>query len=113
MTSGTVFSIGRHGHEQVLHSFGSTARDGAIPAAGLVNLNGTLYGTTDSGGAHRSGTVFSITRDGVETVLYSFGTVPGDGAYPLAGLTAVGATLYGTTSSGGANGRGTVFSITP
>lgn len=35
-----------------------------------------------------------------------------DGAAPLGDLLAVNDTLYGTTSGGGANGKGTVFSIT-
>ena len=48
-----------------------------IPMAGLINFNGTLYGTTMSGGANCSssggcGTVFTITTSGAETVLYSF-----------------------------------------
>ena len=34
-----------------------------------------------------------------------------DGAFPRAGLTLVGSTLYGTTTSGGNFGNGTVFSI--
>jgi uncharacterized repeat protein (TIGR03803 family) len=44
----------------VLHAF-SGGSDGAIPYAGLVNLNGTLYGTTLRGGANNAGTVFAIT----------------------------------------------------
>ena len=34
-----------------------------------------------------------------------------DGQWPLAGLTLIGNTLYGTTEEGGANGYGTVFSL--
>jgi uncharacterized repeat protein (TIGR03803 family) len=44
----------------VLHSFGSSG-DGARPYAGLINVNGTLYGTTLEGGANGDGTIFSIT----------------------------------------------------
>ncbi|MBV8067358.1 MAG: hypothetical protein JO113_05240 [Candidatus Eremiobacteraeota bacterium] len=84
---------------------------GASPQAGLIDVGGTLYGTTYSGGAHNYGTVFSITTGGVENVLYSFrnGT---DGANPLAGLIDVKGTLYGTTSVGGIFNGGTVFRIT-
>jgi uncharacterized repeat protein (TIGR03803 family) len=32
-------------------------------------LNGPLYGTTDRGGANDRGTVYSIKRFGIETVL--------------------------------------------
>ncbi len=109
MLCGTVFSITTDGAEQVLHSFKGT--DGAAPKAGLIDVRGTLYGTTFYGGKHRRGTVFSITTGGSEKVLHSFGKGT-DGSYPTAGLVDVGGTLYGTTTEGGAYGRGTVFSIT-
>jgi uncharacterized repeat protein (TIGR03803 family) len=116
---GTVFSITPTGTETVLHSFrGLTSRrvsDGSGPAATLLNVNGTLYGTTSSGGASNKGTVFSITLSGHETVLYSFtgGTGGGvDGVDPQSGLNYLNGTFYGTTYSGGAYGSGTVYSIT-
>src|SRR5579883_2534640 len=75
---GTVFSITTSGVVKVLHSFGN-AQDGEYPAqAGLVDVGGTLYGTTSAGGAFGGGTVFSITTGGVENVLHSFGG-QGDG----------------------------------
>ena len=81
------------------------------PASSLLNVNGTLYGTTVKGGAFRVGTVYSITPDGTETVLHSFGSAS-DGKFPLAGLIDVSGTLYGTTEYGGTYGHGTVYSIT-
>ena len=39
--------------EAVLHSFSGGPGDGANPFAGLVDVNGTLYGTTYGGGASR------------------------------------------------------------
>ena len=48
------------GTEKVLHSFGNAA-DGANPAAALIDLNGTLYGTTEDGGLNGVGTVFALT----------------------------------------------------
>ena len=48
------------GTENVLHSFGN-GTDGWGPYASLINVNGTLYGTTRYGGANGDGTVFSIT----------------------------------------------------
>jgi uncharacterized repeat protein (TIGR03803 family) len=104
---------------KVLHSF-SGLGDGYYPAAGLIDINGTLYGTTTSGGAYRNGTVFSITQDGKEKVLHSFGK-GADGVYPRAGLIDVGGRLYGTTFYGGGSpdscddfyhGCGTVFIVT-
>ena len=96
---------------QTLHSFGSGS-DGAEPVAGLISVNGTLYGTTDFGGAHDAGTVYAISKTGSETVLHSFrGARDGDGAYPQAGLRYANGKLYGTTWLGGDYNRGTVFSI--
>jgi uncharacterized repeat protein (TIGR03803 family) len=126
---GTVFSVTLGGTEKVVHSF--AGGDGSNPVAGLIDVGGTLYGTTSGGGApgtrlacypsyyvNSCGTVFSITPSGAEEVLHSFGQYP-DGAYPFAGLIDVKGTLYGTTSRGGKycgfsnTACGTVFSITP
>ncbi len=75
--------------------------------------DGNLYGTTYSGGAHNSGTVFSVTTAGVLTTLHNFGGGGTDGAFPVAGLVrGTDGNFYGTTSSGGANNDGTVFKIT-
>ena len=110
-TGGTVFSIKTSGHEKVLHSFGKGS-DGAMPAAGLIDVNGTIYGTTFYGGTQNGGTVFSITTSGTEKVLHNFGKGK-DGTEPAAALTNVNGTLYGTTYVGGAHGDGTVFSLKP
>lgn len=108
---GTVFSITATGKERRLHSFGGTSSDGHWPYAGLVDVNGTLYGTTYAGGAYNGGTVFSITLNGTEKVLHSFGNGH-DGLWPHASLIEVNGTLYGTTSGGGGrHNPGTVFSI--
>jgi uncharacterized repeat protein (TIGR03803 family) len=110
---GTVFAITKSGAEKVLHSFGASG-DGRYPVAGLINVNGTLYGTTYNGGSGCGspgcGTVFAITPSGAETVLYRFSS--GDGAHPFAGLINVNGTLYGTTFNGGGYYDGTVFKIT-
>jgi uncharacterized repeat protein (TIGR03803 family) len=112
---GTVFKVTLSGAETVLHSFAGEP-DGASPDAGLLNVNGTLYGTTYGGGVNGDGTVFAITTSGKETVLHRFAGKP-DGAHPYAALINVNGTLYGTTETGGANctsgnGCGTVFAIT-
>src|ERR1700733_6717526 len=108
---GTVFQIGRHGTEKVLHSF-QGGSDGAAPNGGVIeDASGTLFGTTTGGGAFGAGTVFSV-RGKAETVLYSFAGGTGDGSDPQAGLVMDAAgNLYGTTSAGGAAGNGTVFEL--
>ena len=116
---GAVFEIPKtasgYGTESVLWSFGATP-DGQNPQAGLIMDNyGNLFGTTSGGGANGHGAVFEIPRTatgyGTESVLWSFGATP-DGQNPQAGLLLDNSgNLFGTTSSGGANGHGTVFEI--
>jgi hypothetical protein len=59
----------------VIHDFCSLppgCADGAVPEAGLIrDATGNLYGTTNSGGANNSGTVF------FELVPNKAGTAPG------------------------------------
>jgi uncharacterized repeat protein (TIGR03803 family) len=119
--SGTVYKVTPAGVETVLHSFGGSASDGWKPAGSLIQASdGNFYGTTTSGGNFGAGTVFKITPDGVETVLYSFGASPADGTTPNGSLVQAGdGNFYGTTAAGGANSCagvagicGTVFKIT-
>jgi uncharacterized repeat protein (TIGR03803 family) len=83
----------------------------------LLEVNGTLYGTTAFGGTNGLGTIFSFNASGGEQVLHSFGG--SDGADPEADLIDVNGTLYGTTYRGGyekgcgGKGCGTVFALTP
>ena len=110
---GTAFSVTASGAYRQLYSFAGdlhSGPDGAWPQAGLTNVHGTLYGTTDMGGASGDGTVFSITKSGVYKRLHTF--TGSDGAQPRGSLINVGGTLYGTTQSGGAKRHGTVFAIT-
>jgi uncharacterized repeat protein (TIGR03803 family) len=111
ITGGTVFSISKAGKEHVLHSFGNGS-DGKYPQASLIDVNGTLYGTTVSGGKYGSGTVFSISTSGTERVLHDFGS-GSDGTGPYASLIDANGTLYGTTRGGGSGGHGTVFAFSP
>jgi uncharacterized repeat protein (TIGR03803 family) len=81
----------------------------------VQGIDGNLYGTTYSGGAHGGGTVFKITPGGALTTLYKFCARANcaDGQDPAAGLVlATDENFYGTTANGGANRRGTVFKIT-
>jgi uncharacterized repeat protein (TIGR03803 family) len=66
------------------------------------------------GGANNSGTIFKISLGGTLTTLYSFCAQPGctDGTEPTGGLLqATNGILYGTTSAGGTEDYGTVFSL--
>ena len=88
--------------------------NGGNPLGKLVQgLDGNLYGTTSSDGAHFFGTVFKITPAGTLTTLHSFDVA--DGETPQAGLIlATDGNFYGTTSYGGAyvGSGGTVFKLT-
>ena len=92
-----------------LYSF-TGSPDGSKPYASLLDVKGTLYGTTAGGGTNGKGTVFSIGTAGTEHVLYSFAGSP-DGGGPEAGLIDVSGTLYGTTIGGGTSSDGTVFAV--
>ncbi len=109
--TGTVFQITPDGTLTTLHGFTGGA-DGGYPLGGVIQgSDGNFYGTTSQGGANNTGTVFQITPAGTFTTLYSFsgGT---DGAIPAAGLVqGTDSNFYGTTSIGGSNTYGTVFSI--
>src|SRR5579871_1685623 len=58
---GTVFKITTSGKERVVYSFKGGPGDGAFPEAGLTDVNGTLFGTTSSGGSSNLGAVFRVT----------------------------------------------------
>jgi uncharacterized repeat protein (TIGR03803 family) len=105
--------------ETVLYSFAGGS-DGAVPEAGLaMDQAGNLYGTTNQGGPAGSGTVFELVaptdKNGTwtEKVLHNFGAgKSADGTAPIGGVTLDAAgNLYGTTSSGGKYGFGTVFAL--
>ncbi|HUB67519.1 MAG TPA: choice-of-anchor tandem repeat GloVer-containing protein, partial [Candidatus Methylacidiphilales bacterium] len=122
---GTVFKMTPQGVVTILHSFnydGTVSNDGIYPEAALIQgSDGNFYGTTLEGGGAGYGTVFKITPQGTVTILHSFGdgSVPNDGANPSAALIqGLDGNFYGTTTGGGAAGRGiynsgTVFKMTP
>ena len=107
--AGTSFSLSTTGTEKLLYGF-SLGSNGSYPEAGLINVDGTLYGTTSSSGVSGGGTAFSITTSGSLATLHGFGS-GSDGGYPWAPLLNVRAMLYGTTAGGGTYGKGTVFSM--
>jgi uncharacterized repeat protein (TIGR03803 family) len=98
--------------EKILYSFRGFDADGTRPEGSLIfGASGELYGTTSIGG-YGNGTVYQLTKSGVERVLYYFEDGL-DGAYPLSGLTLDAAgNLYGTTNAGGQIMNGAVFKMT-
>jgi len=97
----------------VVYNFGSHSGDPVEPQGVVAQgFDGSLYGTSNIGGANAGGTVFKITPAGELKVLYSFCSQANcaDGELPVSGLTLRpdGHFLGTTTSSSGA---GTVFDI--
>jgi uncharacterized repeat protein (TIGR03803 family) len=95
--------------------------NGANPAySSLVQGgDGNFYGTTTNGGAHQSGSVFSVSPEGTLKSLYSFCARENciDGATPTPGII-LGAdgNFYGITTGGGAGvtcfpACGTIFKV--
>ena len=126
---GVLLGAARAQTESVLHSFCAriNCNDGEGLQAGLLlDRQGNLYGTTNTGGPYDlcgrqegegCGLVFKLSPKGKETVLYDFcerGYPCTDGGNPLAGLTFdQKGNLYGTTEYGGAHGEGVAFKLTP
>lgn len=78
----------------------------------IQGKDGNFYGTTSIGGTNDRGTIFKLTPEGIETVLYSFTGGPGDGDQPKGNLVqGSDGNLYGTTFYGGATYSGNFFSF--
>jgi uncharacterized repeat protein (TIGR03803 family) len=94
---GTVFKLNPTTKaESPIYAFNNGADNGGNPVARLTYAGGLLYGAT------YFGTVFSVTRLGVEKVLTTFTSGASNGPTDLAaGLTEVNGTLYGTGLVGG------------
>jgi uncharacterized repeat protein (TIGR03803 family) len=109
---GTLYQITTNGNLTPLVYFNQT--NGGLPWCQLVLAsNGLFYGTTSSGIPNtNAGTVFSYsTNTGLTTIAALNGTSQGE--TPYAGLLlGTNGLLYGTTTTAGSGGYGTVFSIT-
>ena len=115
---GTVFAVNTDGSRfTTVHAF-SDASDGSDLQAGLILSGSTLYGTAFTGGSSGGGTVFAVNVDGTGfTNLHSFTAPAGlysqnsDGFNPSGALTLSDGILYGTATTGGSSGAGTVFAV--
>lgn len=96
-----------------------TNGDGALSASSYGSLAlsaNLLYGVAPAGGLNNNGTVYKFNLQNNQfTTLYNFSLLKGntnaDGGTPIGSLAVSGGVLYGTTSAGGTNGNGTIFSI--
>lgn len=109
---GTAFSIKNNGNNfSITHAFADWGKN---PNGDLIQgSDGDFYGMTYTGGTYTYGSIFKVTSAGVITILHQLNSVA-DGANPYGELTKGNdGNFYGTTSSGGTNGVGTIFKITP
>jgi uncharacterized repeat protein (TIGR03803 family) len=117
--NGIVFKVDPSGNETVLYNFLGGTTDGCYPYGSVIqDASGNLYGTTSScgnggnpgSGTPGNGTIWKLTPEGVETVLYNFT----DLATPLAGLTMDSSgNLYGVTEFGGPAELGQLYKLSP
>lgn len=105
----TIFKIDRSGHFNVLYEFDYDTSNSSSLVEGQ---DGSIYGTTQNGGANGSGMVFKLDPAGIFSILHEFDGI--SGANPYAGLVATDdGSLYGTTAYGGGSNAGTVYKLDP
>ncbi|MBC6410492.1 MAG: hypothetical protein GDA42_08555 [Ekhidna sp.] len=93
------------------------------PTGNLVAANGKLWGITSEGGTERIGTIFRMDSDGSNfSIVHHFDGINGamsvddtrgGEATPVGSLVLAEGKLWGTTSRGGANEAGIIFTINP
>lgn len=126
---GVVFRLDANGNETVLHKFFPFG-GGNSPLAGLLDVDGVLYGTTEFGGdlacdsPGGCGVAYEVGKTGQYAVLHDFAnSIAGhETAATFGGLTLgldgsiLGATRFGgtgTTCNDGHTGCGIIFKYTP
>jgi len=103
--------------ETVLHSF-TGQPDGSVPGYGALVFDqaGNGYGTTTAGGINNGGVVYKLTRSQggwTESVAYTL-AARDTGINPYSGVIFDNAgSLYGTASTAGGLGTGTVYQLMP
>jgi uncharacterized repeat protein (TIGR03803 family) len=122
---GTVYRLTKDGQVETVVAFGEVLNEvtgemnGAFPSGGLVEFQGELYGTTESGGPFGEGSVYRVNLEtGGLTEVATFDSFAGTGAIPMGGLVVANGSLWGTTTLGSCspetfecNNLGTVFNV--
>lgn len=108
--NGIIFKIKNDGSGYT-HLLDFDGLNGSFPEGSLISDGTFLYGMATRGGTNSAGTIFKILPNGSGySQLHEFGG-SGDGSLPGGSLISSGGFLYGTTSAGGANSRGSIFRI--
>jgi uncharacterized repeat protein (TIGR03803 family) len=115
---GLLFRLDTSGTEAVLHTFRSYPY-GNSPFSNLLDVNGSLYGTTDGGGdsscfpaTHGCGVLFNFGNAGEYSVIHAF-TGGDDGGFVGDLTLASDGSIYGTAAGGGTGQAGVIFKYTP
>lgn len=118
---GVVYKLTRAGdiwQQSVIYSFNG-GDDGSGPGSGVTfDRQGNLYGMTPTGGAYGLGVIFRLRLDQNGTwkfvVRHAF-TGGDDGGSGSAGRMILDSAgyIYGVATTGGANGQGVVFRLSP
>ena len=114
---GTVFKVNTDGTDfKVLELFNGLNNE-AAPETGLLLSGSILYGASGGPGT-TTGALFGVNTNGTDfTTLHILTELSGpsytnsDGAFVFGALILSGNTLYGTATSGGSAGNGTVFAV--
>lgn len=113
-SQGSIFKLNpQNNTHEIIYHINATTSDGRYPFGRLVESStGVFMGTCSEGGTNGTGTIFKVSAEGAYTKLHNL-QATNDGGYPKAGLCKTnGSDLYGITEFGGADGFGTVFTIT-
>ena len=117
-SGGLLFAINTNG--PTFSAVVNFASSQGFNCSALISSGTNLYGAAMDGGPDGNGAIFKVNTNGsAPTVLHGFarGTsfwpdiINSDGAVPVGALFLSGNTLYGTTSSGGNTGNGSVFAV--
>lgn len=115
---GVVYKLTHTGNtwtQSVIHAFNGS--DGSGPGSPVsFDRQGNLYGTTPTGGVNSLGVVYQMKPDGAGgwafAVIHNFtGGVDGTGGSASRLLVSQSGKLYGTCTTGGANGLGNVYEM--
>jgi uncharacterized repeat protein (TIGR03803 family) len=109
---GTIFKFSNGTITTVASFSGSNS---FLPNGTLVlDSNGNLFGTTSRGGANNQGTVFELPLGGKNIITLGSFDGPNFGAAPIGSLVTDGnGNLFGATSTGGPNGDGVIYELSP
>jgi len=106
---GTIFSINASDGSDYTVELTFSGTNGSGPRSGLAVYLTVLVGTTVSGGAYNGGVLYYLRSRDDQVVLVDFNPSDSNGCNPYGTPLMIGAVIYGTTASCGANSLGTLY----